>query len=181
MKRQLNRTVGTHQGSSLHPSNILPAKLPFDLLNQDAVAYFQERGPFTPSQAVSIARALRPVAKQVARHCQAHGATAPGRSINERPNYSGFDSRKFIARCVGFAPGTLRKAQCVLEAAEANPDWRDYVIWMDAKRKAGEAFTAVLRGTVGTLSQAADRRPPAGREFGERMVKRFLKARRKNQ
>jgi len=80
--------------------------------------------PFTLSQAVSIARALKPYAEDEARSRRAHGSTAPGRGVRSKRKVS-FKSRDFIARCVGFAPATLRKAAAVVAAAERDPGLLD--------------------------------------------------------
>jgi len=139
--------------------------------------YFERlhRAPFSVSQAVSIARALRPYAEQEARRRQAHGATAPGRCRIAKPAKAPeFKSREFIARCVGFAPATLRKAEIVIEAAERDPGLIDHVKRMDFDRGPGKAFGAIARGARPNSVIAGVMPAPAGRRFGERFVEELM-------
>jgi len=145
----------------------------------DAIADFFERlhqKPFTPSQAVSIARALAHYAEQEARRRQAHGGTAPGRARGKAKPNARFKSREFVARCVGLAPATLRKAEAVIEAAERNPDLRGHVMGMDETRKVGRVFSSLhVRWNPPPLSRTYTA-PPADREFGERFIKDLVAA-----
>jgi len=139
--------------------------------------YFERlhRAPFTVSQAVSIARALRPYAEQEARRRQAHGATAPGRCrIAKLAKAPEFKSREFIARCVGFAPATLRKAEIVIKAAERDPGLIDHVKRMDFDRRPGKALGAIARGARPNSVIAGVMPRPAGRRFGERLVEELM-------
>ena len=68
----------------------------------DAIAkYFEQlhRPPFSLSQSVSIARALRPVVAAEAWRRQAHGRTGPGRPLWDRTQQH-LSVREFVARCV---------------------------------------------------------------------------------
>lgn len=146
----------------------------------DAIADFFARlnqRPFTISQAVSIARALQPYAEQEGARRQAHGATAPGRQGKALKTSERFKARDFVARCVGLAPHTLRKAEMVVEAAERSPQssyYRKHVMSMDETRKVGPAFYSLtVRPNQPPLGNGY-RQLPADREFGERFVRGLI-------
>jgi hypothetical protein len=144
----------------------------------DAIAdFFQQLHlpQFTISQAVSVARALRPHVEQEAQRRQAHGTTAPGRRrVAKAANTPEFKSREFIARCVGLAPATLRKAEVVIAAAERDPRLLHYAMRMEHDRRPGQAFGALVAGR--SLKGCADSTKMAGRDFGARFVGELVKA-----
>ncbi len=169
----------TNKGKSARAPSDAPYTILADLDRERAFRaiadYFERLQRPTISQAVSIARALRPLAEQEGRRRQAHGGTAPGRSPRKQRGV-GFDTRGFIARCVGLAPATLRKAERVVEAAEQNPCWRNYVRWMDQTGKVGPAFHAVTVRPIPCGLSRSYRQAPADRKFGELLVHELLGA-----
>ena len=143
-----------------------------------AIADFFERlhrAPFTKSQAVSIARALRPYAVQEARRRRAHGLTAPGRRSNA-VNSTKFNSREFVSQCVGLSPATLRKAEMVVAAAERDSRLRPYVMVMDETGRAGLGFRLITGERDPKFPLLRDTEPPADRKFGERLLAHLLAA-----
>lgn len=163
-------------------SNILPHPSADDIPDfvrerafQAVADYFERlhRQPFTISQAVSIARALRPYVEREGRRRQAHGATAPGRRGKAKPGFR-FSSREFVARCVGLSPATLRKAEAVIEAAERDPRFRRHVLSMDFQFRSGRAFRALTDPALSLRVWNAGPKP-AGREFGERLVGELMR------
>ena len=101
-------TSDNRSGASLSPTNFARRRA------FDAIADFFERlhrPPFTVSQAVSIARALRPYAQQEARRRRAHGLTAPGRRKSTGHDHSAFQSREWVARCVRIRAGDTAKGR----------------------------------------------------------------------
>ena len=88
------------------------------------------RKAFTPSEAVAIARALRPRVEAEAKERQRqHGGTAPGRKASEHcaqvaPSVAAEKGRTAarIAKATGKGARTLEKAAAIVEAAEADPD-----------------------------------------------------------
>lgn len=102
------------------------------------------RKPFTPSEAVAIARALRPRLEAQAKERQRqHGGTAPGRkapppaeitdSAENVSEHSGqiatsvstgspARTRELIAKAVGRGARSIEKAEAIVTAAEAEPD-----------------------------------------------------------
>jgi hypothetical protein len=142
-------------------------------LSPASVSIASPAGCISPSQAVSIARALRPYAAQEARRRRAHGLTAPG--LRRKATSSNkFSSREFVARCVGLAPATLRKAEMVVAAAEHNRRLSHCVMVMD-ESGIGIAFRVItgersLRFPTSVAAASADRK------FGERFLKHLLAA-----
>jgi hypothetical protein len=143
----------------------------------EAIAEFFEglhRAPFTISQAVSIARALRPYAAQEARRRLAHGSTAPGRRSSAVIS-TRFNSREFISRCVGLSPATLRKAEMVVAAAERDSRLRPFVMVMDETGRPGLGFR-LITGERDARFPIQGQEPPADRKFGERLLMHLLAA-----
>lgn len=129
------------------------------------------RKDFTPSEAVAIAAAIRPVEQELARERQAHGQTAPGRNAPEQvseasaPMAAG-TSRERVAAAVGMSFETLRRAQTVVDAAEAGLIPRSVVEQMDATGKVAPAYQ--------TARAAGFARPPRpGRRINHREAGRL--------
>ena len=136
-------TSDNRSGASLSPTDFARRRA------FDAIADFFERlhrPPFTVSQAVSIARALRPYAQQEARRRRAHGLTAPGRRKSTGHDHSAFQSREWVARCVRFAPATLRRAEIVVAAAELDPRFLGHVMRMDFEHSPSRSLKALVAG-----------------------------------
>ena len=88
------------------------------------------RKAFTPSEAVAVARALRPRVEAEAKERQRqHGGTAPGRRASKHcaqvaPSVAAEKGRTAarIAKATGKCTRTLEKAAAIVDAAEADPN-----------------------------------------------------------
>jgi N6-adenosine-specific RNA methylase IME4 len=128
------------------------------------------RKAFTPSEAVAIARAMRPhVEEQAKLRQRQHGGTAPGRradgdrhsgqiapsvSSKKKPHRT----RELIAKAVGKGARTLDKAEAIVAAAEAEPEkFSKLVEAMDRTGRVNGPFKR-LRNAV--ASDAIKKEPP---------------------
>jgi ParB-like chromosome segregation protein Spo0J len=84
------------------------------------------RKEMTPSEKVSLGRALEELERPKARERQAHGETAPGRNASVRPNESdrrdAFDVREVVAPAVGMSTASYSRAKQIVTAAEQGDD-----------------------------------------------------------
>jgi N6-adenosine-specific RNA methylase IME4 len=78
------------------------------------------RKPFTPSEMVAIAAAIEPLERAKARARQLQGTRSePSENFSQGPTGRALDK---VARLAGVSRPTLKKAQQVCEAADAEPD-----------------------------------------------------------
>lgn len=115
------------------------------------------RKDFTPSEAVSIARALEPLERQVARERQ-------GERTDQHPvKFSGSSGNALdkVAASVGMSRPTLAKAQAVVEAAETEPErFASLLAQMDETGKVNRAYSDLKRQRMAEIPKPA---PPQGR------------------
>jgi N6-adenosine-specific RNA methylase IME4 len=78
------------------------------------------RKAFTPSEAVAVARALRPRFEAVAKERQREGGRS--KASGKLPEAEKGETRAKIAKATGKGARTLAKAEAIIEAAEAEPD-----------------------------------------------------------
>ncbi len=111
-----------------------------------AIADFFDRlhaPPFTISQSVSIARALRPHVERECWRRQVQGGLSKRCQLGVS---LGLKVREFVACCTGLAPRTLAQAEAVIEAAECNPRSSSLRAFVgpgdghDASRRSGVSF-----------------------------------------
>jgi hypothetical protein len=138
----------------------------------------ERQSPMSVSQRVSLARALRPLLKREGRRRQALTGTAPGRR-RRRSMSPSFRTRDIIAICVGLAPATLRKAEALIDAANADRRLQFSIKRMDekyrrfgrAKNVVGVSFREVFRKKTGRSPVRTKRiYDPA---FGRALLARF--------
>jgi N6-adenosine-specific RNA methylase IME4/ParB-like chromosome segregation protein Spo0J len=122
---------------------------PPDLLRAEADEN-TERQDFTPSEAVAIAAALRPIEEAAAKERQGARTDLAEPSAKlaegEKPKpskKSGGESRKKVAAAVGMSATTLAKAEAVVAAAEMDPELSYLVTEMDSM--GGKVNTAYKR------------------------------------
>jgi N6-adenosine-specific RNA methylase IME4 len=113
------------------------------------------RKDFTASEAVDIARAIRPLEKEAAvERRRQHGGTAPGRRTNTSEKFtegSRGETRTRVAGYVGRSWRTLEKAEAVVEAAEDDPaQFGPLVEEMDRTGKVDRAYGKLRRHVVHT-------------------------------
>jgi N6-adenosine-specific RNA methylase IME4/ParB-like chromosome segregation protein Spo0J len=87
------------------------------------------RKPFTPSEAVAVARALRDRIEQEAKERQREGGRS--KASGKLPEAERGETRAKLAKAVGKGARTLEKAEAVVTAAEANPALAKLVEDMD--------------------------------------------------
>ncbi len=128
------------------------------------------RKTLTPSEQVAIAEAVDQLERERAKERQReHGGTAPGRknTPGNFPDVSRGDRRDRVAKAVGVSAPTLKKAQAVVRAAEADPvTFGPVQEEMDATGKVDPAF----RKVVELKAEHAEAAPESGtvREKGHR-------------
>jgi hypothetical protein len=82
------------------------------------------RKDMTPSEKISLGRALEELERPKARAAQAHGKTAPGRNASVPPNESvdsrhrSYDVREDVAPAVGLSTASYSRAKQLVTAAE---------------------------------------------------------------
>lgn len=79
------------------------------------------RKNFTPSEAVAIARELRPRLEAAAEKRKRQGNAAGGKVAGKLEDTDKGKTREKIAKVTGKGARTLEKAEAIVEAAEANP------------------------------------------------------------
>jgi N6-adenosine-specific RNA methylase IME4 len=130
---------------------------PADLLK----AEFDEntvRLNFAPSEAVAIAKELRPIEEAQAKERQRAGGGIPGCGKLTQPEPR---TRDRLAAAVGMSAGTLVKAVAVVDAAEADPEMGDLVSKMDDTGKVDAAYRELehrkrLVAVASTVTVGAD-------------------------
>jgi ParB family chromosome partitioning protein len=110
---------------------------------------------FTPSEAVSISRALKALERPKAKERQGTRTDLPEHR-GKFPQGSEGKTRDKVAEAVGMSGRTLEKAEVVVEAAEKDPELRPVVEEMDRTGKVDPAFKKV-KGRA-----AARRKRPCG-------------------
>lgn len=113
------------------------------------------RADFTPEEMVVVARQIRVIEEAAAkeRHREGSGTrSSPGSEKSSEPvvNRRSGETRERVARAVGVSHQTLRKAEKVIEAAEADPD--------PIVRQVAERARTEMNQT--SLAAATTRRPP---------------------
>jgi N6-adenosine-specific RNA methylase IME4 len=101
-----------------------------------------ERKPFTPSETVSIARALEPLERAEAKKRLTHGGR-PKRGqkrSGQLPDHSTGSTRDKLASVVGVSGRTLDKARAVVEAAEREP--KKFTLLRDQMDRTGNVHGA---------------------------------------
>lgn len=130
--------AATSLGWSEIPVTVIDAR---DLLGAEA-AENRDRLNFTPSEAVAIADALRPLV-----------ATPVGRPSEKSRQITGItrgETRDKVAAAVGMSGRTLEKAAAVVRAAEADPDLGSIAAEMDSTGNVERAYQKVQKATGGT-------------------------------
>jgi N6-adenosine-specific RNA methylase IME4/ParB-like chromosome segregation protein Spo0J len=84
------------------------------------------RKPFTPSEAVAIARALRPRIQEEAKERQREGARI--KASGKLPEAEKGETREKIAKAIGKGARSLEKAEAIVAAAEAEPEKFDKLV-----------------------------------------------------
>ena len=124
------------------------------------------RKDFTPSEAVAIAEAIRPVEQALARERQGTRTDRLGEEVSPSTPMDYGKSRERVAAAVGMSFETLRRAQTVVDAAEAGLIPRSVVEQMDATGKVAPAYQ--------TARAAGFARPPRpGRRINHREAGRL--------
>jgi hypothetical protein len=82
----------------------------------------EQRKAFTPSEAVKIKRAVKPLFAAEAKARQAVGGKLKGRAGVKLAQPAKGKTRDKIARYTGLKPTSLAKAEAIVEASEAEPD-----------------------------------------------------------
>lgn len=117
---------------------------PADLLGAEA-AENRERLNLSPSEAVAIAAALRPIEEASAKERQrASGGAVPGGAKSAQPE-ADRKSRTRIAKAVGMSAPTLEKAEAVVAEVKAHPELAPVLEKMDATGQIEPAFRAVQK------------------------------------
>jgi N6-adenosine-specific RNA methylase IME4 len=80
------------------------------------------RKAFTPTEAIDIADAIEPVERAKARERQAHGRTAPGKSLAGNSHNRSPTALDKVAKAVGRDRKTIEKARAVRDAAKERPE-----------------------------------------------------------
>ncbi len=123
---------------------------PADLLRAEADEN-TIRLDFTPSEAVAITDALRPIEEAAARRRQVAGI--PSGKLPEGSKGKGKTSDR-LAAAVGLSGRTLDKATAVVTAANTDPEMGDLVSQMDASGKVDAAYRELQRRTNRQLAAA---------------------------
>ncbi len=79
------------------------------------------RKNFTPSEAVAIARELRPRLEAAAKERKRLGGAAGGKKAGKLKDAEAGETSVKVAKATGKGARTLEKAEAIVEAAEANP------------------------------------------------------------
>jgi ParB-like chromosome segregation protein Spo0J len=118
---------------------------PADLLGAEA-AENRERLNLSPSEAVAIAAAIRPVEEKAAKARLTAGASKPvGSGKLPEPEKVARESRTIVAKAVGMSAHTLEKAEEVVAEVEKHPELAPVQERMDATGQIEPAFRAVQK------------------------------------
>lgn len=139
------------------------------------------RKDFTPTEAVAIAAAIRPVEQELARERQGRPGQARSETVSERSPMALGESRERVAAAVGMSFTTLQRAEEVVEAANAGLIPQSVVEEMDETGVVAPAYrqAQAARGRAPRVERRAiakpKRMPPRWRPLFTKWCRRAVR------